>query len=150
MLAATGTTAVLAAPAASGRSVMGRNETSQPGDLEVAKQFRAALETAVRTGERSAVLDLLAPDVEWVTPQRTLQGIDEFKTWRIWGSTAGTFDSEFSEGEWQDLGDGRIVCDLRQVYRMKESDDFAYERERQVELLIRDGKVSRYELRFKG
>lgn len=119
-------------------------------DLEVAKRFRAALERAVKMGERDAVLELVANDVEWVTPQRTLHGIDELENWRAWGSSAQTFDFEFSEGEWRDLGDGRVVCDLRQVYRMKESGDFAYERERQVEVTIRDGKVSRYELRFKG
>jgi ketosteroid isomerase-like protein len=119
-------------------------------DLEAAKRFRAALEKAVRTGNRDAVLELVAPDVEWITPQRTLRGIDELKTWRVWGSSAQTFDFEFSEGEWLDLGDGRVVCDLRQVYRMKKSGDFAYERERQVEVTIRDGKISRYELRFKG
>ena len=119
-------------------------------DLEVAKRFRAALETAVKTGERDAVLELVATDVEWVTPERTLRGIEELETWRVWGSSAQTFDFEFSEGEWLDIGDGRIVCDLRQVYRMKESGDVAYEREREVEVTIRDGKISRYELRFKG
>jgi len=119
-------------------------------DLEVARRFRAALETAVRTGERKAVLELLAPDVEWVTPQRTLQGVEELRTWRVWGSSAETFDFEFSEGEWQDLGDGRIVCDLQQTYRVRESGDLAYERKRQVEVTIREGKISRYELRFTG
>jgi hypothetical protein len=79
-----------------------------------------------------------------------MHGVEELETWRLWGESADTLDIEFSEGEWLDLGDGRIVCDLRQVYRMKESGDFAYERERQVEVTIRDGKVSRYELRFKG
>jgi ketosteroid isomerase-like protein len=121
-----------------------------PGDLEIAKRFRAALETAVRTGEQEAVLELVASDVEWVTPQGTLHGVDELETWRVWGSSAQAFDFEFSEGDWQDFGDGRVVCDLRQAYRMKESGDVAYERERQVEVTIRDGKISRYELRFTG
>jgi ketosteroid isomerase-like protein len=119
-------------------------------DLEIAKLFRAALETAVRTGDHEALLDLVAPDVEWVTPQRTLRGIEELETWRIWGSSPQGFDFEFSEGEWLNLGDGRVVCDMRQVYRVKESGDLAYERVRQIELTIREGKISRYELRFQG
>jgi ketosteroid isomerase-like protein len=123
---------------------------SASSDLDVAKQFRDALEAAVRTGERDGVLELLAPDVEWVTPQASVRGIDELRSWRAWGLSAETFDFEFSEGEWQELGDGRIVCDLRQVYRMKDSGDVAYERNRKVELTIREGKVCRYELRFTG
>jgi ketosteroid isomerase-like protein len=119
-------------------------------DLVIAGRFRAALETAVRTGDREAVLELLAPDIEWVTPQRTLRGIDEIGTWRIWGSSGESFDFEFGEGEWVDHGDGRVTCDVHQVYRVRESGDFAYERERRIELTIRDGMISRYEVRSVG
>jgi ketosteroid isomerase-like protein len=119
-------------------------------DLVIAGRFRAALETAVRTGDHEAVLELLAPDIEWVTPQRTLRGIDEVRTWRIWGSSGESFDFEFGEGEWVDHGDGRATCDVHQVYRVRESGDFAYERERRIELTIRDGMISRYEVRSVG
>jgi ketosteroid isomerase-like protein len=119
-------------------------------DLEIAGRFRAALENAVRTGDHEAVLELLAPDVEWVTPLRTLRGIDELKTWRVWGSSGESFDFEFGEGDWVDHGDGHVACDVHQVYRVKETGDFAYERERRIELTIRDGKVSRYEVRSVG
>jgi ketosteroid isomerase-like protein len=119
-------------------------------DLVIAGRFRAALETAVRTGDREAVLELLAPDIEWVTPQRTLRGIDEIRTWRGWGSSGESFDFEFGEGEWVDHGDGRVTCDVHQVYRVRESGDFAYERERRIELTIRDGMISRYEVRSVG
>jgi ketosteroid isomerase-like protein len=119
-------------------------------DLEIAGRFRAALETAVRTGDHEGVLELLAPDVEWVTPQRTLRGIEEVRTWRVWGSSGESFDFEFGEGEWVDHGDGRVACDVHQVYRVKETGDFAYERERRVELTIRDGLISRYEVRSVG
>ena len=119
-------------------------------DLELASRFRAALESAVRTGERKAVLELVAPDVEWITPQRTLHGAEELRTWRLWGSSAEAFDFEFDEGEWVDDGDGRVSCEVKQVYRVKETGDLAYERLRRVELTIRDGKVARYELRFTG
>jgi hypothetical protein len=48
-------------------------------DVQVADRFRVALEAAVRTDDREAVSPLLAPDVEWVMPQRTLHGIDEMR-----------------------------------------------------------------------
>jgi hypothetical protein len=49
-----------------------------------------------------------------------------------------------------EYGGGRVACDVKQVYRMKETGDFAYERMRRVELTIRDGLVRRYELLFTG
>jgi ketosteroid isomerase-like protein len=119
-------------------------------DLVIAGRFRLALEQAVKTGDHEAVLELLDPDVEWVTPQRTLRGVDEVRTWRIWGSSGERFDFEFGEGEWVDHGDGRVVCDVHQVYRVKETGDFAYERERRIELTIRKGLISRYEVRSVG
>jgi ketosteroid isomerase-like protein len=119
-------------------------------DLELARRFRAALETAVRTGDHETLFELVARDVEWVTPQRTLQGIDELRAWRVWGSSGESFDFEFREGDWVDHGSGRVACDVQQVYRVKETGDFAYERRRRVELTIRDGQVQRYELQFTG
>ncbi len=119
-------------------------------DMELAERFRVALETAVRTGDRDAVYALLAPDVEWVTPQRTLHGIDDMRTNWTWGSSPDSFEYAFEEADWTDHGDGRLVCEVRQVYRLKESGDFAYERNRRVQLTIRNGKVSRYEMRIVG
>jgi ketosteroid isomerase-like protein len=121
-----------------------------PDDLVIASRFLAGLEQAVGTGEREAVLELLAPDVEWITPQRTLRGIDEVRTWRVWGSSGESFDFEFGEGDWVDHGDGRVACDVRQVYRVKETGDFAYQRRRRIELTIHDGLISRYEVRSVG
>jgi ketosteroid isomerase-like protein len=119
-------------------------------DVVIASRFRAALETAVRTGDHNALLELVAPDVEWVTPQRTLRGIDELRNWRIWGSSAEGFDFDFVDRDWVDHGDGRVVCDVHQVYRKRGTAEFAYERERRVELTIRNGKISRYEVRVVG
>jgi ketosteroid isomerase-like protein len=116
----------------------------------MARRFRAALETAVRTGDHDALLELVAPDVEWITPQRTLRGIDELRAWRVWGSSGESFDFEFREGEWVDYGGGRVACDVKQVYRLKETGEFAYEHMRRLELTIRDGRVRRYELLFTG
>ena len=53
-------------------------------DLETASQFRTAVEVALQTGEREAAYALLAPDIEWVTPQRTLEGIDAIKDELTW------------------------------------------------------------------
>ncbi len=115
-------------------------------EKETADRFREALEAAVRTGEREPVYALLAPDVEWVTPMRTLHGIDEMREQWTWGSSADAFDFEFEEGDWVDLGDGRFACEVRQVYRLKETGDFAYERKRRVQLTIRNGAIDRYEM----
>jgi len=119
-------------------------------DLEVATRFRTALEAAVRTGDNSGVLQLVAPDVEWITPQRTLQGIEELRTWPVWRQLAEAFDFEFGDERWVDHGDGRVACEVKQIYRVKQTGDFAYEQIRRVELTIHDRKVSRYELRFSG
>jgi ketosteroid isomerase-like protein len=119
-------------------------------DAEIANQFRAALEEAVGTGDLEAVYPLLVEDVEWVTPQRTLHGLDEVKEQLDWIKPSETFDFEFSEGDWVDQGDGRLVLEVREVYRLKETGDFGYAHDRRVELTIRDGKISRYEMRIVG
>ena len=120
------------------------------GDLEIARQFRIALEGAAKSGDREAVYPFLAADVEWVTPKRTLHGIDEVREELIWGSPPENLDLEFEEGDWLELDDGRVVSDVRQIYRVKGTSDFAYERNRQIELTILDGKISRYEMRIVG
>jgi ketosteroid isomerase-like protein len=119
-------------------------------DLEIARQFRIALEAAAKSGDREVVYPFLAADVEWVTPKRTLHGIDEVREELIWGSPPENLDLEFEEGDWLELGDGRVLSDVRQIYRVKGTGDFAYERNRQIELTIRDGKISRYEMRIVG
>lgn len=119
-------------------------------DAEVANRFRVALEAAVRTGDLEAVYPLLAADVEWVAPQRTLRGIDEVREQLDVTSLSDTFDFEFSEGEWVDEGGGLLVTEVREVYRLKESGEFGYARDRRVELTIRDGQISRYEIRNVG
>jgi hypothetical protein len=119
-------------------------------DLEIATQFRIALEAAAKSGDREALYPFLAADVEWVTAKRTLHGIDEVREELIWGSPDENFDLEFEEGEWVELGDGRFVLDVHEVYKVKATGDFAYERRRQIELTIRDSEISRYEMRIVG
>ena len=119
-------------------------------DMEIARQFRISLEAAAKSGDREAVYPFLAADVEWVTPKRTLHGIDEVREELIWGSPPENLDLEFAEGDWLELGDGHVVSDVREIYRVKGTGDFAYERNRQIELTIRDGKISRYEMRIVG
>jgi ketosteroid isomerase-like protein len=119
-------------------------------DLDLAKRFLEALETAAKTGNREPVYPFLAADVEWVMPKRTLIGIDEVRQQLTWGSPPENLDVEFEEARTTDLGNGRIVSALHQIYRMKSTGDFAYARDRRLELTIRDGKIVRYEMRVTG
>jgi ketosteroid isomerase-like protein len=119
-------------------------------DLETASQFLKAAEIALQTGEREAVYALLAPDIEWITPQRTLQGIDGIKDELTWGKPSEKLDVEFEEADWVEHGDGRVGCDVHEVYRVKGTGEVAYERDRSIELTVREGKVSRYEMRIVG
>jgi ketosteroid isomerase-like protein len=109
-----------------------------------------SLEEAAESGDREAVYPLLAPDVEWVTPKRTLRGIDEIREELTRSLPPENLDLEFQADDWVDLGDRRLACDVHQVYRWKETDDVSYERDRRIELTIRDGKIGRYEMRIVG
>jgi ketosteroid isomerase-like protein len=119
-------------------------------DVQVASRFLAALEAAARSGDREAVYPLLAPDVEWVIPQRTLRGVEELKEKHTWGSPRGDLEVEFEADEWIDLGDGRVTSEVREHYRWKETGEVAQQRDRRIELTIRDGKIARYEMHIVG
>jgi ketosteroid isomerase-like protein len=121
-------------------------------DLAVARLFFDALMSAVRTGDRDGLYPLLASDVEWQTPLRSVRGLGALQNepnWP-WGMPRPTFSVDFEEKETVDLGDGRIVADVREIYSMKDTGEFAYARDRQIELTIRGEKVARYEMRFTG
>ncbi len=119
-------------------------------DVEVAGEFLAALEAAAESGDREAVYPLLAPDIEWVTPKRTLRGIDEIRNELTWGSPPENLGLEFQAGDWVDLGDRGVACDVHEIYRWKETGEVSYERDRRIELMIREGKIGRYEMRIVG
>jgi len=121
-----------------------------PDELDIANRFRAALEIAGRTGDWTGVYPCLADDIEWITPMRTLTGIDEVENDLIWGSPPDHLDVEFDVGEWTDLGEGRAGVRVHQVYRVKNTGDFAYERDLQIEIAIREAKIGRYEIRSVG
>jgi len=121
-------------------------------DLAVARVFLDALTSAVRSGDRDGLFPLLASDVEWETPLRSVRGLDELRNepgWP-WSVPRPAFDVDVEEKGTVDLGAGRIVADFREIYRMKETGDVAYARDRQIELVIRGEKIARYELRFTG
>ena len=83
-------------------------------DLAVAQEFLDVLAAAANSGEHDAVYPLLAPDVEWRTPQRTLHGLDEVRaqpTWP-WISPRGQLEAEFDE-QVTDLGGGVVVSNVR-------------------------------------
>ena len=117
---------------------------------EIATDFLTALEAAATTGERDPVYPFLATDVEWVTPQRSLVGLDAIREELTWGNPPDKLDLAFERGELVLLGEGRVASDLRQIYTLKTTGEFAYTRLRRVELTVRDGKVSRYEMRSVG
>lgn len=119
-------------------------------DLELAERFLVALETAAETGDKEPVYPFLAADVEWVTPKRVLSGIDEIREQLTWGTPREKLDVEFEQGEPTDLGDGRIVSNVHEIYRMRATGDFAFARDRQIELTIRGGEIARYEMRIVG
>jgi hypothetical protein len=119
-------------------------------DVKVASQFLAALEAAARTGDREPVFSFLASDVEWVTPERTLHGVDDLRKNHTWGYPPEKFDLEFEDNAWSDLGDGRFGIDTRELYRWKETGDSAYRQGLRIEVTIRSGKISRYEMHRVG
>jgi ketosteroid isomerase-like protein len=121
-------------------------------DLAVARRFFEALAAAMNTGDHDPLYPLLAQDIEWLTPLRNLHGIGEVRdqvSWP-WIAPRASFDIDLEEKEMNDLGGGRIVSEFREVYRTKDSGDFAYSRDRRIELTIRGDKVVRYEMRFGG
>jgi ketosteroid isomerase-like protein len=119
-------------------------------DVQVASRFLAALEAAARSGDREPVYPLLAPDVEWVIAQRTLRGLEELREEHTWGFPPEGFEVEFEAGDWIDLGDGRVASDVCEFYRWKETGEVAHQRDRRIEVTIRDGKIARYEMRIVG
>jgi hypothetical protein len=119
-------------------------------DLEAARRFLAALATVANTGERQLLYPFLAADVEWVTPQRALAGIDEVREELTWITEPENLELEFEVTDVRDLGGGRIVTDVHELYRFKRTGDVAHARERQIELTIRGGTISRYEMRIVG
>lgn len=119
-------------------------------DLDTAQQFQSAAEDAWRSGDFGLVRALLAPDVECVTPQHSVTGVEATMEELRRARPPETFNLEFETGEWKELGDRLYSCELRVYFRSKVADDLSYSRDRSFELTIRDGKVSRYEMRFAG
>jgi hypothetical protein len=120
-------------------------------DIEIANQFLAALAGAAETGDRESVIPFLSVDVEWVTPKRTLRGVDEVRRDLTWLRPPDNLDVAFDRLEVRDhAGEGTIAVDVHEVYRLRGSGGFAYECDRHVELTIRGGAVARYEMREVG
>ena len=119
-------------------------------DLQIAKDFLETLAAAAKTGERDALYPFLAPDVAWLTPQTDLHGIDEVREGLTCLTPKHRLDIEFEETGVTDLGEGRVVSDVHEIYSVKENGEFAYARDRRIELTIREGKIARYEMRIVG
>ena len=119
-------------------------------DLDTAQEFQSAAEDALRTGDFERVIALLAPDVECVTPQHSLQGAEAMIEELSRARPPETLELEFEQAEWKPLGNGRYACELRGLFRSKATGEVSYSRDRSFELTISSGKVSRYEMRFAG
>ena len=119
-------------------------------DLQVASSFLAELAAVGKSGNRDRLYPLLAADVVWVTPQRELEGLDEVRNGLTWVAQGKTLGVEFKERKLTDLGDGRIVANVHEVYRVRGTGDFAFERDRLIKVTIRDRRVARYEMRIVG
>ena len=120
-------------------------------DLAVATRFIQTLATSAKTGHLEDVYPLLAPDVHWMTPQRDLRGVDEVTALFSWYSPDEIIhDVEFEIEELADLGGGRFATNFQEIYRTKQTGEFAYARDRRIVLTIRDGKIASYEMRFAG
>jgi ketosteroid isomerase-like protein len=119
-------------------------------DVQLAREFFDGLAVAVITGEPDAIYPLLAPDVEWLTPQRDLRSIGEVRERLEWLTPREHLELEFGEPELTGLGSGRIVTEVHEIYRMKATGELAYARDHRIELRLREGKIARYELRFSG
>jgi hypothetical protein len=119
-------------------------------DLDTAQQFRSAAEAALRTGDFGPVVALVATDVECVTPQHSVHGVDAITEALSLARPAESLEVEFENGDLKRRGNGRYSCEIRALYRSKATGELSYSRDRSFELTIRDGKVSRYEMRFAG
>jgi ketosteroid isomerase-like protein len=119
-------------------------------DVETASRFLAALDAAVRTGDREPVYSLLAADVEWVVPERTLHGVGELREKHTWAFPPENLDVDLEGDDWVDLGEGRLATEVREVFRSKETDEIFHQRDLRIEVAIRDGKIRRYERHIVG
>jgi ketosteroid isomerase-like protein len=116
-------------------------------ELEVAQRFLAALAAAAKTGDRDLLYPLLASDVQWLTPKRDLVGLDDVRDNLTWLTPPDNLDVDFVDVEVTDLGDGRIVSEVSEIYRLQRTGEVAFTRRREVALTIRERKISRYEMR---
>ncbi len=119
-------------------------------DLAVAREFLDAFAVAAKTGEHDGIFPLLASDVRWLMPKRELVGIDEVNDQLSWVRPPDHLDVDFDEPRIADLGGGRIVSEVHEIYRVSDTGDYAYARDRRIELTIRDGKIAQYEMQVVG
>ncbi len=104
----------------------------------------------MHTGDFGPLVAFLAPDVECVTPQHSVYGVDALTEELRRARPSERFELEFENGDWKVLGKDRYLCEIRVFFRSTVSDDLSYSRDRSFELTVRDGMVSRYEMRFDG
>ncbi len=127
---------------------MSGSESPNADERELVEQFLTAFGEVARTGSPEPVYPFLTEDVDWVP--RALKGIAEIRERTNWTSAPDDLDFEFELGEIRALGDGRIVTEVRQLYRMKATGELVSTRNRRIELTIREGKISRFDMQIVG
>jgi ketosteroid isomerase-like protein len=116
-------------------------------EVALGERFRSAVKAAFATGDRELVYALFADDVEYTTPHRTLRGLSEVREKLKWGGEKDNVDVELDEGDWRDLGDGKVASETCMVQRWKETGEVAAMMTVREQLTVRDGKIVRYERR---
>src|ERR1700751_2982499 len=117
-------------------------------DLDTAQLFQSAVEAAFRTGDFEPVVVLLAPDVECITPQHSVYGIEAMIEELSRARPVERLEVELENGGWKRRGDGRTSREIRALFRSKETVEMSFSRDRIFERTTRAVKVSRYEMRF--
>jgi ketosteroid isomerase-like protein len=115
-------------------------------DVEVAKRFRAASRATRETGDREDFCAFFADDVEYTSLWGTFRGLRELRENLYWATgEPNGLDVELTQGEWQDLGGGRVASESLRVERWKETGEVATTMRINDDLRIRDGKITRFE-----
>ena len=97
---------------------------------------------AVVARDFEAAEELLAPDVETVTPRGTLRGIAACRQVLQKASGDEQFAMEQAEPEFEDV-QGDVIARTHEIARWRETGEVAYERDFALRLTIDDDRIVR-------
>ncbi len=107
--------------------------------MEIAKRYVEALFDQ----DHDTAYSLLDPEVEVVSPRRTVQGADEVRA--RWGKAE--YDHLVPEVDGREFAqeNGSVRATTRMTWRWKESGEIAYRTRVEGDFVFRDGKITRIE-----